>query len=225
MDKIQMVDLVGQYEKIKPQIDSAINEVLDTGAYINGPSVKNFCLNLQNYLSVNHVIPCGNGTDALQIALMALDLKPGDEIITTPFTFISTAEVIALLGLNPVFVDVDPNTFNIDPSKIEEVITSKTKVIIPVHLFGQSADMDAIMKIAHKHDLKIVEDAAQAVNAKFEDEYLGTIGDIGCYSFHETKNYVSGEGGAILINNKELMERAEIIWEKGTNRRKFLEEK
>ena len=152
MKKIQMVDLKIQYDKIKPEVDKAIHEVIDTTAFINGPVVKAFQNDLELYLGVKHVIPCANGTDALQIAMMALGLKPGDEVITANFTFIATAEVIALLGLTPVVVDVDPETFNIDPVAIQKAITPKTKAIVPVHLFGQCADMDAIMDIANKHN-------------------------------------------------------------------------
>ena len=167
MIKYSMVDLRGQYKKIKPEVDAAISEVLDSTAFINGPAVKTFQKNLEEYLGVKHVIPCGNGTDALQVALMALELQPGDEVITTSFTFIATAEVIALLKLTPVLVDVDPDTFNIDPKAIEHAITPKTKVIIPVHLFGQCADMHTIKDIAKKHDLYVVEDTAQAIGAEY----------------------------------------------------------
>ena len=161
MKKIQMVDLKSQYEKIKTEIDSAIHDVIESSAFINGPEVKNFQQDLEKYLGVKHVIPCANGTDALQVAMMALGLKPGDEVIAPSFTFVATAEVIALLGLTPVLVDVDPDTFNIDPEAIERAITPKTKAIVPVHLFGQCADMDAIMDIAAKHNLFVIEDAAR----------------------------------------------------------------
>src|SRR5690606_11700911 len=158
MKKIQMVDLVTQYQKIKPQIDTAIMNVIESAQFINGPDVKSFKSNLENYLGVKHVIPCANGTDALQIALMSLGLKPGDEVITPSFTYIATTEVIALLGLKPIFVDVDKDTFCIDPTLIEASITPNTKVIVPVHLYGQTSNMVEIMKIAEKHNLYVVED-------------------------------------------------------------------
>jgi len=163
MKQVPMVDLVGQYKKIKPEVDSAISEILSNASFINGPAVKQFQTSLEKYLGIKHVIPCANGTDALQVAMMALNLQPGDEVITTSFTFIATAEVIALLRLTPVLVDVDPETFNIDPEAIERAITPRTKAIVPVHLFGQSADMDAIMEIAGKHNLFVIEDNAQAI--------------------------------------------------------------
>lgn len=205
-----MVDLQGQYLKIKTEIDSAIQEVINETSFIKGPAVKRFADNLSQYLGINHVIPCGNGTDALQLALMALGLKPGDEVITTPFTFIATAEVIALLDLKPVFVDVYPDTFNINPAEIEKVITNKTKAIIPVHLFGQAADMKAIMEIAGKHNLFVVEDNAQALGAEVQcldgNKYkTGTIGTIGCTSFFPSKNLGAfGDGGALFTNDDEL---------------------
>ncbi len=163
MIKYQMVDLVGQYKKIKPEVDEAMIEIMNNASFINGPAVKQFQENLQNYLNVKHVIPCANGTDALQVALMALGLQPGDEVITTSFTFIATAEVIALLKLTPVLADVDPDTFNITPEAIENAVTPKTKAIIPVHLFGQCADMHNIKQVAKKHNLFVVEDTAQAI--------------------------------------------------------------
>ena len=205
-----MVDLKSQYLKIKPEIDAAILDVIDSTAFINGPTVKNFQQNLESYLGVKHVIPCGNGTDALQIAMMALNLQPGDEVITTTFTFIATAEVIALLRLTPVCVDVDSDTMNISIDALEKAITPKTKAIVPVHLFGQSANMEAIMKIAVKHKLFVIEDACQAIGADyyFSDgsaKKAGTIGDIGCTSFFPSKNLgCYGDGGAIFTNNDEL---------------------
>jgi UDP-2-acetamido-2-deoxy-ribo-hexuluronate aminotransferase len=210
MRKISMVDLKGQYEKIKPEVDSAIHEVLDSTAFINGPAVKRFQEHLVAYLGIKHVIPCANGTDALQCAMMALDLQPGDEVITTSFTFIATAEVIALLKLTPVLVDVDPHTFNIDPAAIERAITPKTKAIVPVHLFGQCADMDAVMDIAQKFGLYVIEDNAQAIGAEFisstgQRQKAGTLGDIGCTSFFPSKNLgCYGDGGAIFTNSDEL---------------------
>lgn len=205
-----MVDLKGQYEKIKHEIDAAIQEVIDATAFVNGPAVSAFQKNLEAYLGVKHVIPCANGTDALQVSMMGLGLKPGDEVITTSFTFIATAEVIALLGLTPVLVDVDPDTFNIDPVAIQKAITPKTKAIVPVHLFGQCADMDAITSIAEKHGLFIIEDACQAIGADyiFEDgsrKKAGTISKVGCTSFFPSKNLgCYGDGGAIFTNDDDL---------------------
>lgn len=205
-----MCDLKGQYLKIKPEIDSAIQQVIDSTAFIKGKDVGLFQDNLAKYLGVKHVIGCANGTDALQIALMALGLKPGDEVITPDFTFIATVEVVALLGMIPVLVDVDPLSFTIDTKKLEEAITPKTKAIIPVHLFGQCANMDEIIKIAKKHGIYVVEDTAQALGA---DYYLndgskakaGTVGDIGTTSFFPSKNLgCYGDGGALFTNNDDL---------------------
>jgi UDP-2-acetamido-2-deoxy-ribo-hexuluronate aminotransferase len=217
MRKINMVDLKRQYENIKGEIDAAIHEVIDTTAFINGPSVQQFQKDLEAYLGVKHVIPCANGTDALQVSMMALGLKPGDEVITTSFTFIATAEVIALLGLTPVVVDVDPETFNIDPKSIEQAITSKTKAIVPVHLFGQCADMEAIMDIASKHNLFVIEDACQAIGTDylFKDgttKKAGTIAQIGCTSFFPSKNLgCFGDGGAIFTNDDELAKQLRVV--------------
>ena len=210
MRKITMVDLKSQYEKIKPEIDAAVIEVIDSSAFINGPAVNRFQKNLETYLGVKHVIPCANGTDALQVSMMALGLKPGDEVITTSFTFIATAEVIALLGLTPVLVDVDPETFNIDPKAIERAVTPKTKAIVPVHLFGQAADMEAIMDIAEKYHLHIIEDNCQAIGADyfFKDgtkKKAGTISIVGCTSFFPSKNLgCYGDGGAVFTNDDDL---------------------
>lgn len=212
---IRMVDTITQYQKIANQIDSAVQEVVRSGAYINGPAVKQFKKNLATYLDVPHVIPCANGTDALQIALMALGLEPGDEVITPTFTYVATVEVIALLRLRPVFVEVDPVTFNMDVNQIEAAITDKTKAILPVHLYGQAADMEAIMTIAQKHNLPVVEDTAQAIGADytFSDGRVmkaGTIGDIGTTSFYPSKNLGAyGDGGAIFSRNDEL---ADTLW-------------
>lgn len=205
-----MVDLKSQYLNIKTEIDQAIHGVLESTAYINGSEVKVFQSALERYLDVKHVIPCGNGTDALQIAMMALDLKPGDEVITADFTFVATVEVIGLLGLTPVLVDVYPDTFTIDIEAIEKAITPKTKAIVPVHLFGQSADMEAILKIAKKYHLYVIEDTAQATGAefKFSDGSIkktGTIGDVGTTSFFPSKNLgCYGDGGAIFTNDDQL---------------------
>jgi UDP-2-acetamido-2-deoxy-ribo-hexuluronate aminotransferase len=217
MSQINMVDLKGQYEKIKSEVDAAILNVLNTTAYINGPEVKNFQANLEKYLGVKHVIPCANGTDALQIALMALDLKIGDEIIVPAFTYVATAEVIALLKLKPVMVEVDENTFNVTAEIIEKAITPKTKAIVPVHLFGQNCDMEAIMKIATKHKLFVIEDNAQAIGANYfyadgSVAKSGTIGHIGCTSFYPSKNLgCYGDGGAIFTNDDALAEKLRII--------------
>lgn len=205
-----MVDLKSQYDNIKPEIDTAIQEVIDSTAFIGGPAVKEFQADLEKYLQVNHVIPCGNGTDALQIALMALDLKPGDEVITPSFTFIATTEVIALLGLTPVFVDVHPDTFCMDVEKLKAAISPKTKVIIPVHLYGQTADMDLIMEVANAHDIIVIEDTAQAIGSEYthrngQVSKTGTIGHIGTTSFFPSKNLgCYGDGGAIFTKDENL---------------------
>jgi dTDP-4-amino-4,6-dideoxygalactose transaminase len=227
MKKIQMVDLVSQYEKIKPAIDSAISEVIENAHFINGPEVTNFTEDLKDYLGVNHVITCANGTDALQIAMMALDLKPGDEVITPSFTYIATTEVIALLGLKPVFVEVDKDTFCVDAESIERAITPKTKAIVPVHLYGQAADMNAIMSIAKKHNLFVIEDNAQAIGSDYHltDGTVvktGTIGDIGCTSFFPSKNLgCYGDGGAIFTNNEVLAQKIKMIANHGQSKKYY----
>lgn len=224
-----MVDLRSQYLKIKQEVDEAIQHVINQSAFINGPAVKEFSANLEHFMGVNHVIPCANGTDALQIALMALDLKPGDEVIVPCFTYVATAEVIALLKLNPVLTDVDPNTFNIKAEHIENVITSKTKAIVPVHLFGQSVDMEPIMELARKYNLYVVEDAAQAIGAEYtfsngETKKCGTIGDIGTTSFFPSKNLgCYGDGGALLTNNKDLAQKIRMIANHGQSRKYYHE--
>jgi UDP-2-acetamido-2-deoxy-ribo-hexuluronate aminotransferase len=210
MNKIQMVDLKGQYASIKEVVNSSIQEVIDTASFINGPKVKEFQSNLEAYLGVKHVIPCANGTDALQIAMMGLGLKPGDEVITADFTFAATVEVIALLGLTPVLVDVDPDKFNIDIEAIKKAITPKTKAIVPVHLFGQCANMDAIMKLAKAHNLFVIEDNAQAIGATYTSENgskakAGTLGHVASTSFFPSKNLgCYGDGGAIFTNDDAL---------------------
>ncbi|RLD62939.1 MAG: transcriptional regulator [Bacteroidetes bacterium] len=216
MAKIQMVDLKSQYKKIKQEIDNEIFAVINSSKFINGPVVKEFQDDLANYLNTKHVITCANGTDALQISMMALGLKPGDEVITSDFTFVATVEVIALLGLIPVLVDVDPKTFTIDTEKLEKAITPKTKAIVPVHLFGQAANMDTIQKIAKKHSLFIIEDNAQAIGADYitesKKQKLGTLGDIGCTSFFPSKNLgCFGDGGAIFTSNDELADKIKSI--------------
>tara|TARA_B110000037_G_scaffold21803_1_gene24253 strand:- start:8098 stop:9252 length:1155 start_codon:yes stop_codon:yes gene_type:complete len=210
MNKIQMVDLKGQYASIKEVVNSSIQEVIDNASFINGPKVKEFQTNLEAYLGVKHVIPCANGTDALQIAMMGLGLKPGDEVITADFTFAATVEVIALLGLTPVLVDVDPDKFNIDIEAIKKAITPKTKAIVPVHLFGQCANMDAIMELAEAHNLFVIEDNAQAIGATYTSKNrskakAGTIGHVASTSFFPSKNLgCYGDGGAIFTNDDDL---------------------
>ncbi|MEP0131621.1 MAG: DegT/DnrJ/EryC1/StrS family aminotransferase [Eudoraea sp.] len=210
MKKLQMVDLVGQYQGIKKQVDESITQILNSAAFINGPEVHAFQKDLEDYLQVKHVIPCANGTDALQIAMMGLGLQPGDEVITADFTFAATVEVIALLRLTPVLVDVESDTFNIDPIAIEKAITSKTKAIVPVHLFGQCANMDVIMEIAEKHGLFVIEDNAQAIGADYTfkngtKKKAGAIGHVASTSFFPSKNLgCYGDGGAIFTDNDEL---------------------
>jgi len=205
-----MVDLKGQYEGIKTEVNDAIAEILDSSAFINGPHVQAFQNELQEYLGVKHVIPCANGTDALQICMMGLGLKPGDEVITADFTFAATVEVIGLLQLTPVLVDVEPDTFNIDVKAIEKAITPKTKAIVPVHLFGQCANMDEIMELAKKHDLYVIEDNAQAIGGSYfskdgSKQKAGTIGNVGATSFFPSKNLgCYGDGGAIFTNDDDL---------------------
>tara|TARA_R110001632_G_scaffold18712_21_gene57726 strand:- start:7040 stop:8203 length:1164 start_codon:yes stop_codon:yes gene_type:complete len=210
MKKIQMVDLPGQYVKIKETVDSSIEEVLNSAAYINGPYVHQFQADLEKYLDVKHVIPCANGTDALQIAMMGLGLEQGDEVITVDFTFAATVEVIALLKLTPVLIDVEPDTFNMDIDALKKAITPKTKAIVPVHLFGQVANMDAVMSIAKEHKLFVIEDNAQAIGASYtfadgSKQKAGTIGNVGTTSFFPSKNLgCYGDGGAIFTNDDDL---------------------
>lgn len=227
MNKIQMVDLKSQYNKIKPQIDEAILNVVESTSFINGPEVKEFQTSLEKYLDVKHVIPCANGTDALQIAMMALDLQPGDEIITSDFTFAATVEVIALLKLTPVLVDVYPDTFNINIEAVKKAITPKTKAIVPVHLFGQCADMEPILNLAKEHDLYVIEDNAQAIGAvyTFSDgtkKKAGTMGSIGTTSFFPSKNLgCYGDGGAIFTNNDLLAQKIRSIANHGMAQRYY----
>lgn len=210
MKKIQMVDLKGQYQHIRKEIEQGMQEVMDATTFVNGPAVHEFQKELETYLGVKHVIPCANGTDALQVAMMGLDLKPGDEVITADFTFAATVEVIALLQLTPVLVDVDPETFNIDVDAIKKAITPKTKAIVPVHLFGLAANMDEIMALAKEHDLYVIEDNAQGIGADYISKNgnktkTGTIGQIGCTSFFPSKNLgCYGDGGAIFTNDDDL---------------------
>jgi dTDP-4-amino-4,6-dideoxygalactose transaminase len=217
MKGLQMVDLQTQYQQIKPEIDAAIERVLQKGVFIGGEEVQAFAAELGQYLGATNVIPCANGTDALQIALMALGLQPGDEVITPSFTYIATTEVIALLGLTPVFVEVDPDTFCIDPAAIEAAITHRTKAIVPVHLYGQAANMEAIMQLAHKYQLFVVEDNAQAIGAHYTfadgtQVQTGIIGHIGCTSFFPSKNLgCYGDGGALYTQDAQLAEKIRMI--------------
>ena len=212
-----MVDLKSQYLKMKDEIDKAVIDVIESTAFINGPEVKSFQTELEQYLNVKHVIPCANGTDALQVAMMGLGLKEGDEVITTSFTFVATVEVIALLKLTPVLVDVDPNTFNLDIEAVKRAITPKTKAIVPVHLFGQCAPMEELMEIAQKHNLFIIEDACQAIGADYiyndgSRKKAGTIGNVGCTSFFPSKNLgCYGDGGAIFTNDDALAEKLRVV--------------
>lgn len=227
MRPIQMVDTKTQYHKIKAEVDSAVTQVMESSAFINGKPVQEFSSNLSAYMGVKHTIPCANGTDALQIAMMALGLEPGDEVITPSFTYIATTEVIALLRLTPVFVEVDAKTFCIDPSVLEKAITPKTKAIVPVHLYGQAAPMEAIMTIAKRHSLYIIEDNAQAIGCDytFSDgtkKKTGTIGHIGATSFYPSKNLGAfGDGGALFTNDDQLAEKMKIIANHGQSRRYY----
>lgn len=227
MHPIQMVDTKGQYVKIKTEVDAAIREVLESSMFIGGKIVEEFRENLSVYNGSKYVIPCANGTDALQIAMMALGLEPGDEVITPSFTYIATAEVIALLRLKPVFVEVDPKTFCVTPDAIEQAITSRTKAIVPVHLFGQAADMEAIMKIANSHDLYVIEDNAQAIGCDYTYSdgtkmKTGSIGTIGCTSFYPSKNLgCYGDGGAIFTNDETLAIKLKMIANHGQTARYY----
>jgi UDP-2-acetamido-2-deoxy-ribo-hexuluronate aminotransferase len=225
--QIQMVDLHGQYRKIKSKVDEAVISCISNSAFINGPAVKEFQANLEGYLGVKHVIPCANGTDSLQIAMMALELKPGDEVICPAFTYVATAEVIGLLGLTPVMVDVDPQTFNITAKDIENAITPKTKAIVPVHLYGQSCEMEPIMQLAEKHHLFVIEDNAQAIGADytFSDGRVfktGTIGHIGSTSFFPSKNLgCYGDGGALMTNDDNLALKMRMIANHGQEKKYY----
>jgi dTDP-4-amino-4,6-dideoxygalactose transaminase len=226
---IQMVDLQQQYAGIKDQVDAAIREVFETAAFINGKQVAEFSRNLSSYLDIPYVIPCANGTDALQIALMGLGLEPGDEVITPSFTFIATTEVVALLRLKPVFADVDPKTFCLDPASVEKKISKKTKAIVPVHLYGQSAPMKEIMDIAQAHQLYVVEDNAQAIGGDYhfpggKTQKTGTIGTLGTTSFFPSKNLGAyGDGGALFTRNEKLAERLRMIANHGQTKRYYHE--
>jgi dTDP-4-amino-4,6-dideoxygalactose transaminase len=225
MNNIEMVDLKNQYQKIKQDINLAINECVESTKFINGPSVALFQKSLEKYLNVKHVIPCANGTDSLQIAMMALEFQPGDEIICPAFTYVATAEVIGLLGLRPVMVDVDPDTFNITAENIEKAITKKTKAIVPVHLYGQSCDMESILKVAQKYGLYVIEDNAQAIGAEYTYSNgsvfkTGTLGDIGSTSFFPSKNLgCFGDGGALFTNNDDLAKKMRMVANHGQEKK------
>ena len=227
MNLIHMVDLKKQYSAIKAEVDSAVLDVLDSTMFIGGPRVKSFAANLEQYLDVKHVIPCANGTDALQIAMMALGLKPGDEVITPSFTYIATTEVMALLNLKPVFVEVDQRTFCIDPEAVKKAITPNTKAIVPVHLYGLSAPMEDIMEIANEHELYVIEDNAQAIGGEYifkdgSSKKNGTIGHIGCTSFYPGKNLgCYGDGGAMFTNDDKIAEQLRMIANHGQTARYY----
>jgi dTDP-4-amino-4,6-dideoxygalactose transaminase len=222
-----MVDLKTQYEKIQAELDQSVLDVIRSGAFINGPAVKQFQANLEQYLGVKHVIPCANGTDALQIALMAFDLQPGDEVIVPAFTYVATAEVIALLRLTPVMVDVDPHTFNLTPEIFEAAITERTRAVVPVNLFGQCCDLEPIMAIAKEHKLAVIEDNAQAIGARYtmadgSHRAAGAVGHIGCTSFYPSKNLGAyGDGGAIYTNDDELAAKIRMVANHGQVRRYY----
>jgi UDP-2-acetamido-2-deoxy-ribo-hexuluronate aminotransferase len=210
--KLHMVDVVGQYQKIRAEVDAAIHKVLDSGQFILGKEVGEFECQVAGYLGAKYAIGCASGTDALQVAMMAIDLKPGDEVITTPFTFVATTETIVLLGAKPVYVDIDPKTFNIDPDRIEAAITPRTKAIIPVHLYGQAADMDPIMAVARKYNLRVIEDAAQALGAAYKGRKVCTFGDISCISFFPSKNLGAfGDAGMVVTDDASLAEKMRMI--------------
>lgn len=227
MSSIQMVDLHTQYHKIKPAIDKAVLDVLESSAFINGKPVNDFAASLASYLGVKHVVPCANGTDALQIAMMALGLKPGDEVITPSFTYVATTEVVALLGLKPVFVDVDAQTFCMNPALLEAAITPNTKAIVPVHLYGHAADMEPILAIAKKYGLYVIEDTAQAIGGTYTFsngtvKMNGTMGTIGCTSFFPSKNLgCYGDGGAIFTNDDDLAAQMRMIANHGQSIRYY----
>jgi UDP-2-acetamido-2-deoxy-ribo-hexuluronate aminotransferase len=221
---IQMVDVVGQYKKIKPDVDAAIHRVLDSGMFIQGKEVGELECAIAGYLGVKYAVACASGTDALQIAMMAYGIGPGDEVITSPFTFVATAETIGLLGAKPVYVDIDPVTFNIDPAKLEAAITPKTRAIIPVHLYGHPADMDPLMAVAHRRGIPVIEDAAQAMGAAYRGKKVCSIGDIGCISFFPSKNLgCFGDGGMMVTNDAALAEKLKMIAAHGSRVRYYHE--
>jgi dTDP-4-amino-4,6-dideoxygalactose transaminase len=214
---LQMVDVVTQYQKLKREIDEAVLGVLGSGQYILGKEVTEFEREVAQYLGVKHAVGCASGTDALQVAMMALGIRPGDEVVTTPFTFVATTETIALLGARPVYVDIDPRTFNIDPSKIEAAITPKTKALLPVHLYGHAADMDPIMKLARERGIPVIEDLAQAIGAEYRGRKVGGIGTVGCISFYPSKNLGAfGDAGMVVTNEDRIAENARIVINHGS---------
>ena len=218
---IPIIDSKRQYATIAEKAEKEVLEVMRSGQYILGKHNKAFEEEIAKYIGVNHAVCLNSGTDALHLALRALNIGKGDEVITVAFTFVATTEAIGIVGATPVFVDIDENTFNMDADKIEEKITPRTKAILPVHLYGQPCDMDKIMAIAEKYNLLVVEDAAQAIDSFYKGRPLGSIGHLAAFSFHETKNVISGEGGLLAINDERFIRRSEIIWEKGTNRSEF----
>lgn len=222
--KLHMVDVVGQYQKIKTEVDEAIHRVLDSGQFIQGKEVAELERFIAASLGVGHAVACASGTDALQIAMMALGIGPGDEVITTPFTFVATAETIGLLGARPVYVDIDPRTYNIDPAKIDAAVTPKTKAIIPVHLYGQPAEMDAVMDVARRRGLKVIEDAAQALGVSYKGTKVCAIGDVGCISFFPSKNLGAfGDGGMVVTNDEHLAGRMRMVASHGSRVRYYHE--
>ncbi|MCF7806013.1 MAG: DegT/DnrJ/EryC1/StrS family aminotransferase [Candidatus Marinimicrobia bacterium] len=215
-----MLDLVKQYNNLQPEMDEAIQRVLDSGYFIMGPELKAFEGEVADYMQVGHAVGCASGTDALQVALMALDVGPGDEVITTPFTFVATVEVIALLGAEPVYVDITPDSYTIDPAKLEEAITEKTRAIIPVHLYGQSAHMEEINRIAENHRIAVIEDTAQAIGAKRHGKFVGTTGTVGCISFFPSKNLGAyGDAGMMVTDDEDLAEKLRMITKHGSKQK------
>jgi dTDP-4-amino-4,6-dideoxygalactose transaminase len=218
--QLQMVDVVGQYRRIQKEVDDAVRKVLDSGRFILGPEVAEFEGKVAGYLGSQYAVACASGTDALQVAMMALGIGPGDEVITTPFSFVATTETIALLGARPVYLDIDPETFNINPAGFEKAITPRTKAIIPVHLYGQAADMDPILQIAGKHGIAVIEDSAQALGADYKGKKVCTFGDIGCISFFPSKNLgCFGDGGMMVTDNADLWEKMKVIVSHGSRTR------
>ena len=215
---IQMVDVRRQYQKYKKEFDQAVLKVMESGKFINGPDVHQLAEDMEKFLDIKYAIPCASGTDALQLALMSLDIRPGDEVITTPFTFVATAETIAILGAKPVYVDIDKKTYNIDPHLIENAITEKTKAIIPVHLYGHSANMTDILEIAKKYNLPVIEDAAQAVGERYRGQRVCTLGLIACISFFPSKNLGAyGDAGMVVTNDRNLADKIRTIANHGSN--------
>ena len=221
---IHMVDVVGQYARIRDEVDEAVRKVMDSGRFILGPEVGELECRIAGYLDVKYAVGCASGTDALQVAMMALGIGPGDEVVTTPFSFVATTETIALLGARPVYLDIQPGSFNIDPLTLETAITPKTKAIIPVHLYGQAADMDEIMAVADKHHIPVIEDSAQALGASYKGKKVCTIGAIGCISFFPSKNLgCFGDGGMLTTNDEELWKKLKVIVSHGSQTRYYHE--